>query len=395
MSAEAGGPDRDFNPQETDVESARGLYASMHGEGCPVIHSEELGGFYLTASHPQTRKAAADWQTYSSAAGVTLPKRPFKSAALEFDPPEHEFWRNLFKEVLNLATYREFEAKIAEHSVELIAEFAPRGKADLASELSEILPVMTICEIVGVHDRERALLARQIAIDVMASFGDEVAAPEARARYVAFCMEEIESRRRHPREDFLTRLGTAEVEPGRMLTDAEIVSLLTGFLVAGHHTTSSLLASVFQRIATDPELRDRLLVDPALIPAAVEETLRLDTPLHGFFRRTTTDATLGDLPIAAESEVMLNYAAANRDPTVFACPADFDLSRKPNPHLAFGFGIHSCPGSQLARLEARVVIEELLTRLPDLAADDEPVAADWLGSNLAMIPSVPVTFTPA
>ena len=389
------GLDRDFNPHETDVDGARGLYASMHRQGCPVIHSEQLGGFYLTASHPETRKAAADWRTYSSAAGVTLPKRPFKSAALEYDPPEHGFWRDLFKEVLNLATYREFEAKITEHAGELIAEFAPRGRADLATELGEILPVMTICEIVGVHDRERALLAREIALEVMASFGDADASARARERYVGFCMEEIDDRRRHPREDFLTRLGTAEVAPGRMLADDEIVSLLTGFLVAGHHTTSSLLAGVFQRVAADPELRDGLIADPTLISAAIEETLRLDTPLHGFFRRTTSATTFADVPIASGSEVMLNYAAANRDPAVFGCPEDFDLGRKPNPHLAFGFGIHSCPGSQLARLEARVVLEELLRRLPDLTADEEPVEIDWLGANLALIPRVPVTFTPA
>jgi cytochrome P450 len=382
-----------FNPHEATFDELRQLYGAIGEQGCPVAHSDALGGFYMLTSYAETRRAAGNWKSYSSAAGVTLPKRPVRSAALEHDPPEHDLWRNLFKEVLNLATYRRFEERILAITTDLIDRFASRGTADLVSEFAAVLPVLAICEIIGIEDPVRATLAGEIAIELLHGFADPQRFAVAHGRYRDFCAEEIAARRQSPRDDFLTRLATQEVAPGHALSDAEIAALLSGFLSAGHHTTSSLLASMLHRVATDRALRDQLVRQPELIPKAVEESLRLDTPLHAFYRRTTGDVEVDGVSIPAGSEVMLNFAAANRDGQAFSCPEEFRLDRQPNAHLGFGFGIHACAGSQLARLESRVAMEALLARLPDIVCTDESVTVNLLGGALAMLERLPVRFT--
>jgi cytochrome P450 len=380
----------DYNHNQASLEEVYALYDAMHDARCPVLHSEALGGFYVLASHPHVRTAAADWQTFSSAQGIALPKLARRAAAIEYDPPEHGFWRALYKEVLNLATYREFEERITAHTVAVIEAFAPRGHADLVLELAIVIPVTTIMEIIGVHDPARIALAREIGHAVLRNEG-----PQALGRFAAFCQEEVEARRGAPRADFITRLAVEEVEPGRLLTDDEIGAVLVGFFTAGHHTTASVMASLLNEIARDPDLRDRLVADPSLIAKATEEAVRMHTPLHGFFRHATTDTDLAGTEIPAESPVMLNYAAANRDPTVFEAPHEFRLDRKPNPHVGFGFGIHTCVGAQLGRLEIRIAVEQLLKRLPDIAHTGEQLSTAWEFGNGEMLEGVPVTFTPS
>jgi cytochrome P450 len=379
----------DYNHNEASLEDVHALYEAMHEAGCPVLHSDALGGFYMIASHPVIREAAADWRSFSSAGGVALPKLPRRPAAIAYDPPEHTFWRDLYREVLNLATYREFEGRITAHAGALIDAFAPRGRADLAQGLAQVIPVTTIMDIIGVHDPARIAVARQIGHDVLRNPG-----AESIGRFAAFCEEEVTARRAQPRDDFVTRLAVEDVEPGRRLTDHEIVHFLVGFFTAGHHTTASVMASLLDEIARDHVLRDQLVADPSLIPRAAEEAVRLHTPLHGFFRQTTVDRDIAGTVIPAGSEVMLNYAAANRDPDVFEDPYDFRLDRSPNPHVGFGFGIHTCVGSQLGRLEIRIVIEQVLARLPDIVHTGEVIPAKWEFGNGEILESVPVTFTP-
>jgi cytochrome P450 len=379
----------DYDHNKASLEDVHALYDAMHEAGCPVIHSDALGGFYMMASHPVIREAAADWRGFSSAGGVALPKLPRRPAAIAYDPPEHTFWRDLYREVLNLATYREFEERITAHTGALIDAFAPRGRADLAEELAQVIPVTTIMEIIGVHDPARIAVAQQIGHDIVRNPG-----AESIARFAGFCGEEVSERRAAPREDFITRLAIEDVEPGRRLTDDEIVHFLVGFFTAGHQTTASVMASLLDEIARDQGLRDQLVSDPSLIPKAAEEAVRLHTPLHGFFRQTTADRDIAGTVIPAGSEVMLNYAAANRDPDVFEDPHDFRLDRSPNPHVGFGFGIHTCVGAQLGRLEIRIVIEQVLARLPDIVHTGEVIPTTWEFGNGEILESVPVTFTP-
>ena len=368
------------------------LYAELHSRPCPVAHSDAYGGYYMLVGHREVKQAAGSWQTFSSAGGTGLPKAPIRIAALEFDPPDHAFWRDIYREVLNLATYRSSQTRVEAHVAALIDAFAPRGRAELVAELTAVVPVTTICEIIGIRDPERALAARRIALETFELTGDPEALGAALGRFAGFCLEEVDARRRAPRDDFLTRLGTQPAR-GALLTDEQIVNLVISFLIGGHHSTTSAMTSLLATVASDPELRDRLVADPALIPRAVEETIRLNTPLHGFYRQTTCPVDVAGVPIPAGSEVQLNYGAANRDPSVYVAPDKFDLDRPTASHLGFGHGIHTCVGAQLARLELRLTLQQVLTRLPDLTLAtplDEPV---WSGGHLQALPRLEVAFT--
>jgi cytochrome P450 len=203
----------------------------------------------------------------------------------------------------------------------------------------------------------------------------------------------IEDRRRLPRQDFLSQLARGFVE-GVSLTDEDIAGLMIVYFVGGHHSTSSGIAGLFRHLLTEPGLRDALMADPGLIPHAIEESLRLTTPLQLFARTVMQETQVGDQTLSAGTRVMLNLAAANHDPRAFDEPDRFVLDRSSNRHVAFGAGIHVCPGQNLARAELRIVLERLLTRLPDVRLAAEPVRTRLIGGQLLGFDALPVTFTP-
>lgn len=385
---------KDFDPFTETAESMNGLYRNAHAQGCPVMHSTAHGGYDMVLSHPAIREAASDWETFSSANGVTLPRFPLRNVAIEHDPPEHTYWRGVFAEILSPAAVRRAEDSIRADAVRLIDAFSSRGSADLVSELSKVVPGNTICRLLGITDPARVTTGCRLGVGLAEAVFDPTLVPAAFGAFGEFVMAEIGSRRAEPRGDFLSRVGTEQIK-GHQLSDDEIMGLATGFFIAGHETTTSGMSTLFHVIATNPGVRDQLVADPALIPRAAEESLRLESPLHGFFRTATQDAEIAGTPVPKGAEVWLNYAAGNRDPAVFTDPEHFDLDRRPNPHLAFGYGIHTCNGAPLARLEMRVVTEELLKRLPDITLAGPPVQRRLGGFNIVSIAAVPVTFTPA
>jgi cytochrome P450 len=170
--------------------------------------------------------------------------------------------------------------------------------------------------------------------------------------------------------------------------------LLIGFLLAGHESTTAALTSALYHLLRRPAHAAAVLADDRLLSAAIEETLRLDTPFHHFRRVTTCPVEIAGTELPEGADVMLNYAAANRDPDVFERPDDFVVDRRPNPHLGFGFGIHTCVGAPLARMELRTAIPELLRRLPDLRLADDRSEWAFLGGNLAFLRELRVTFSP-
>jgi cytochrome P450 len=198
---------------------------------------------------------------------------------------------------------------------------------------------------------------------------------------------------KRPRDDYLTRLAGMQVE-GRKLDADDFVVLLAAFLGAGHHSTTSAMASLVHEIFSRPSVRDELIADPAKITVAVEEVLRLRPPFFGFYRRATRPVTVAETSIPAGHDVYVGWAAANRDPKMFEAPDDLKLDRPSNRHMTFGFGIHTCPGASLARMELRVVLEELLRRTPDLRPASGPPEYQFGGGDYSFIPSLPVTFTP-
>lgn len=359
---------------------------------CPVAHSDAHGGFFMFTRYADVRAAAKDWQTYSSADGFTLPRLPIRAFVIQADPPQHTIERDLFKEVLNVDMYRRFEIHAEHDAARLIDAFLPDGQVDLVAALCEPLPVLTICGMIGL-DADEATRVRPVAIATFEATKDVALMIEANRTFNALVKEFSDARRARPREDFMTRLATQPFE-GELLSDDEIGNLLQGILIAGHHTTTSAMASLLRHIFGDPHLKQKLIDDPELVRAAVEETLRLNTPLHMFGRTTKCPVTVAGAELREGSFVMLNWASANRDAEIFENPEEFRLDRSPNPHVAFGFGIHTCTGAQLARIELEVVAKELLERVPDMELEGEPPAYHFSGGNLAILPELRARFAP-
>jgi cytochrome P450 len=361
-------------------------------ERCPVAHSDAFGGFYLFNRHADVRAAAKDWRTYSSAEGFTLPPLPEPAWAIGADPPQHTRERDLFREVLNNDMYRTVEEHAVEDATRLIEAFLPAGEVDLVEALCEPIPVLTICGMIGL-DADEATRVRPVAMKAFEATKDTELAKEANAVLNALVKEFSDARRAEPRDDFMTRVATEPIE-GEMFSDDEIGNLLQGILIAGHHTTTSAMSSLFRRILVEPGLKEKLTGDPELIRPAVEETLRLNTPLHMFGRTTQCPVTVAGVDLPDHSFVMLNWASANRDPEAFENPDEFRLDRSPNPHVAFGFGVHTCVGAQLARIELQVVTRELLRHVPDIELAEEPPEYEFSGGNLASIPALRARFAP-
>ena len=382
----------DLDPFAETGESLMDLYRDAHEQRCPVLHSTAHGGYYMVTSHADIREAASDWETFSSANGVTLPRFPIRNVAIEHDPPEHTYWRGVFGEILSPGGIRRAQASILEDVTTVFDALAPRGEAELVTDVAKIIPGNVICRLLGITDPARVTVGCRLGVGLAEAVFDPALAGPAFGAFAEFVMGEIGSRRQHPQDDFLSRVANSDIN-GRRLTDDDIMGLCTGFFIAGHETTTSGMSALFYEIATNSELRDRLTAEPALISRAAEEALRLQSPLHGFFRTNTRDVEVGGTSIPAGSEVWLNYQAGNRDPDVFPHPDVFDLDRRPNPHLAFGHGIHTCVGAPLARLELRIVTEQLLRRLPDLRSTGAPKKLRRGGFNIVGIAAVPVTFT--
>lgn len=354
---------------------------------CPVAHSEEHDGFHMLLGYKEVRKAMADHRTFSSEPQVLrpmLPRRPIP--ALEMDPPRHGAWRAIFNAAVTPETPAALEPFVRADVRRHLARVADSGSCDIVAELCEPVPAETICHLVGV-DEDRVPPIREAAIAMFAAQGDPETFGRRQAEFGALTVSEIHERRDRPRGDFLSSLVGMTVE-GRVLDDEDYVVLLAAFLGAGHHSTTSALASMIFEIFSVADRRDRLIADPALIPVAVEETLRLHPPFFGFFRRTKAEVEVAGVAIPAGKDVYVGWAAANRDPTMFEEPACFRLDRENNRHMSFGFGIHNCPGANLARMEMRVVLEELLATFPDLRIEGEPPAYRFGGGDYSFIPEL-------
>jgi cytochrome P450 len=360
---------------------------------CPIPHSAQHEGFYMLLNYTDVRSAMMDYRTYSSEPQVLRPMLPRKCIpALEMDPPRHTAWRAIFNEAITPKTAPAMAAFVRADINRHIDSFVDSGHCDIVRELAEPVPAETICHLVGI-DEALVPKVREAALAMFAAQGDPEEFARRQAEFGAIAVAEVRDRQVHPRDDYLTRLAGMKIE-GRALDDDDYVVLLAAFLGAGHHSTTSAMASLIYEVFSRPVVRDLLIADPSKIPVAVEEVLRLRPPFFGFFRRTTKPAEVGGTPIPAGQDVYVGWAAANRDPKTFDSPTDLKLDRATNRHMTFGFGIHTCPGASLARMELRVALEELLRRVPDLSVGPTQPVYQFGGGDYSFIESLPVTFIP-
>jgi cytochrome P450 len=360
---------------------------------CPVAHSDEHDGFELLLAYDDVKKGMLDHELYSSEPQVLRPMLPRKPIpALEMDPPRHQHWRALFNQAVTPRIAELMEPQVRADINGHIDAFIGRGNAELIEELAEPVPAEAICHLVGVDD-ELVPTVRELAIQMFAAMGEPEEFGRRQAEFGKVTVGEVHKRQAEPRDDFLSYLANVEVE-GRKLDDDDYVVLLAAFLGAGHHSTTSAMSSLIYEVFGTPGRREAFAADPDSIPTAVEETLRLHPPFYGFFRRATRDAEVAGVEIPAGRDVYMAWASANRDAKVFPDPDEFRMDRGRNRHLTFGFGVHTCPGAPLARMELRVVVEELLRRIPDLEIEIDEPAYEFGGGDYAFMKELPVSFSP-
>jgi cytochrome P450 len=288
------------------------------------------------------------------------------------DPPGHTRVRALFSAAFTPRRIGELEPRVRALTHELIDGFVGEGRADLMARLAYPLPMTVIADLLGVPraDMPQIKAWHQQWVSLFApaeSLEAQIAAAHDAVAYQRYYAAMIEDRRINPRNDLVTAMVQARFEDAEPFTVAEMISQLLILLSAGHETTTSLIGNVVRLLLQHPEQWQALDHDPGLIPAAIEETLRLDSPVQMEPRVTTMPVEIGGVQVPEGVRVQLFYGSANHDAAVFEQPDEFNIHRTNlHRHVAFGHGIHFCIGSALARLESRVALEVVRERLPNL-----------------------------
>jgi cholest-4-en-3-one 26-monooxygenase len=365
-------------------------YARMRSEE-PVYHDKETGLWALTR-HADVVWAERHPQVLSSAQGSRCGRQP-QPSMIDCDDPLHTRRRKLVSKGFTPRRVADHESHIREVVTSLIDAVIGKGECDLVRDLAAPLPMRMIAELLGVPPSDGDRL--QHWSDMLISGADDPryrtdAVMEAAMEWGAYAYAIIEARRAAPQGDLMSLLVHDPEEP----TLEELIGESLLLLVGGNETTRNVISGGMEALMRHPDQRDALVADPSLIPAAVEECLRWVTPIINMLRTAVTDVEVGGVTIPAGDQVFLLYAAANRDPEVFDAPDRFDVRRSPNNHVSFGFGTHFCLGAALARLEIRVMLEELLRRIPDMRlADPEAPVPRTPSSFIRGIPSMPVTWS--
>jgi cytochrome P450 family 142 subfamily A polypeptide 1 len=366
------------------------MYAWMRAHE-PVYHDPETGLWALTR-HADVVWAERSTAMLSSASG-SRPGRMPQPSMIDSDDPVHTRRRRLVSKGFTPRRVADHEAHLREVVAGLIDEVAPLGSCDLVADLAAPLPMRMIAELLGVPPSDGPSL--QHWSDQLISGADDPsyrteAVMTAALEWGRYADRIIGERRESPVEDLVSILVQ---EDG--LSHEELIGETLLLLVGGNETTRNVISGGMEALMRHPDQMERLVSDPAAVPLAVEECLRWVTPIINMARTAVIDVTVGEVTIPAGEQVLLLYASANRDEAVFDSPEEFDIARSPNNHVSFGFGTHFCLGAALARLEIKVMFEELLRRLPDITLEspDEPVARTP-SSFIRGIPSMPVVFTP-
>ena len=354
----------------------------------------QLTSLFTVTSHELAQQVLTDTERFSSAANAMTIGQVMGRTILEMDPPGHQRHRALVARAFRARVLEQWsDAIIGATIFELIDAFAGAGRADLIPELTFPFPVRVIARILGLPEADwpRFLRLSTELIAVMRNWDRAVAAGRELRGYFG---EIIADRRRHPRADLVSQLIEAEVD-GHRLGDDEIYPFLLLLLPAGAETTYRSSSNLLFGLLSRPSFLDAVREDRGLVPAAIEEALRWETPLLTVARTATQDVWLGGVLIPAGAFVAVSLGAANRDPGRYGSPSDFDIFREDGAHLSFGDGAHKCLGMHLARLEMRMLLNAVLDRLPGVRLDPAVADVHIHGLIFRSPPNLPVLFDPA
>lgn len=378
----------------------------------PVWLDEESGCWHVFR-YEDVLRISTDYTTFSSE------RRPQDSrrfntrssqapSLLAMDPPQHRQYRNLVSPSFTSRALAPLSRRIQAIVQELLDQVRPKGSMDFIADLAYPLPTTVIAELLGIPTSDRpmfkrwadALLSRQLSdadlfhteMDELEQREDFQRAKQATQEMEAYFERMLDERRREPREDLMSELLAAEVE-GARLTGDELLSFCILLLIAGHVTTTNLLAHAILCLDAHPDAMEQLRADPELTASAIEEVLRYASPVWRLTRRTKSAVEVAGTTIPADAVVFAWLASANRDEEQFPDPTRFDIARSPNKHVAFGHGIHFCVGAPLARLEAGIALPMLLAQLPNLQRASSAPLELLAGRFLFGVKRLPVTFT--
>lgn len=378
-----------FNPMVSPHRDDPNPFYAWARHEQPVCYAPALNAYVVTR-YDDIKSVLGDPDTFSSdnAIGSMWDKQPPEvlealsalipeaETVVNTDEPAHAPLRNLVNHALSGRRVRQHGAAMAQRTNELVDSFIEQGSANLSSAYVDpyVQHVISLVFGVPIEDTEQVQSWTDDHLLLLnpLSEGDGVAAARRLLDYQEYIDKMAADRRQNPREDFMSDLvnGTDQFEPaGR----EDLHFIFRGLRLAGHDTTLNLILSTMLALLKDEQrLWKQVQADRSLLPQVIEETLRRDAPHRGLMRITTREATVGESTLPAGTALLLLFGSANRDETHFESPDEFHLDR-PNigDHLAFGGGIHQCPGAQLARTEVRVAITTLLDRLPSLRLADD------------------------
>ncbi|MFZ2178696.1 MAG: cytochrome P450 [Rhodococcus sp. (in: high G+C Gram-positive bacteria)] len=358
-----------------ELGDTREAYAWMRAH--EPVYRDHANGITAAASYDAVLTAERDPELFSSAGGIRPGVGPLPQM-IDMDDPEHLQRRRLVNAGFTRKNVEAKTERIREICDQLIDAVCERGEADFVRDLAAPLPMAVIGDMLGVRPHDRGTFL-QWSDDLMNALGSNVTEESLQAQmnaYMAFnefTRRTIEQRRANPTDDLTSILVHSEVD-GHRLSDSDIVGETLLILIGGDETTRHVLSGGMEQLMRHPEQQARLVENPERIPQAIEEMLRWSSPIKNMCRTVTRDIEFFGTALHQGEKMMLLFESANFDESVFEDPNTFDIERSPNPHVAFGFGTHFCLGNQLARLEARIMFEQLLARLPDMTlADDAPL----------------------
>jgi cytochrome P450 len=364
-------------------------------ESCPVAHSDAWGGFWALTKHDDVVAAASDYRTFITSVQNVVPKVAFtgRRPPLHLDPPEHTPYRRALAPLLSERRVAELEPVIREICRDLLRPMVAKGGGDIVSEFSAPMPIATFANWMNLQPEAIADLTRvgrDYNIAVQSNDLDETKRSSLLLYDMARALvDDRKARPLSPSEDATSALLATRVD-GEPLPEEMIVGTIRQVLVVGIIAPSVTIGSMVVHLSRDHALQCQLRHDGSLIPAAIEELLRLYTPYRGFARTAVCDVEIRGTTIPKGEPIAVVYASANRDADVFEDPDTFRLDRENSKDsVAFGRGPHACVGAALARLELKVALEELLAAAPSFALVSEPVQTRF--PEIGAL-SVPVSF---
>jgi cytochrome P450 len=356
---------------------------------CPVAHTERYGGGVLVTTWDLIDAVTHDPATYSSReTGVRPPgTNTKKSPPITSDPPDHQEHRRVLLPSFAPQAIARLEEGMRAYCRGLIADLGKRREFDAAREYARHIPTRAIVSLLGLPDDDADMFRGWVKAIMEEGHVDPGARERATAELKAYLVPLIDERRGVDGDDVLTVVANAELNQ-QPISDDMAAGMTYLLVVAGIDTTWSALGTAIWHLGTHADHRARLAADPALIPSAIEEFLRLYAPVS-VGRIAAADAELGGCPVRSGDRVLLPFGSANRDTAHFERPDEFVLDRENNRHAAFGLGIHRCLGSNLARLELRVALEEWIAAFPEFRVVD-PGAITWTLGHVRGPHAVPV-----